>query len=189
MYFSGVRAPCIEQRLQGLLLKFLRLQAVIEGMKRMQGSTSSLAHPLPITSCLLFGNLWTRTFMIIPCSGQHPGFLRVSVFTVPNLNSFSIALHISVQDVAVDCLASPSFMLVRIKASNTDPTWIYTLAWTTALSARWRVMTYFSIRGDGPGPLFPLQDGHSLSCSPLTDWLWRVMSATGTGTFRARTLH
>lgn len=70
-------------------------------------------------------------------------------------------------------------MLVRIKASNTDPTWIYTLAWETALSARWRVMTYLSIRGDGPGPLFVLQDGHPLSRSPLTEWFWQIKSSAG----------
>lgn len=115
-----------------------------KGLSACRVQCLPLAYPSPITSCWLFGNLWTKTFLIMlsmfwaTCTLVCLGFLRASVFTVPNLNSFSVALHISVQDVAVDCSSSPSCTLVRIKASNTDPTWIYKLAWATALSARWR---------------------------------------------------
>ena len=103
VYFSGVRAPYTKQGLQGLLLKFLRLQRVIQGIKRMQGSTSSSR--LPITDNLVLV-IWKFPDQNIPDHAQyvlgnlHPyllGFARASVFTVPNSNSFSVALHISVQ--------------------------------------------------------------------------------------------
>ena len=36
-----------------------------------------------------------------------------------------------------------------------------------------------TIRGDGPGPLFLLQDGHPLSRSLLTAWLHRILASAG----------
>ena len=55
------------------------------------------------------------------CTLGYFSFLRALEFTVPKLNSFSIALHITIQDVAVDCPSSTSCIWVRIKASKMDP--------------------------------------------------------------------
>ena len=49
------------------------------------------------------------------------GFLRAAEFTVPNLASFPSAIHLSVADIAVDSLPSPTCLRVRIRASKTDP--------------------------------------------------------------------
>jgi len=55
------------------------------------------------------------------CSLGYFGFLRASEFTVPNLASFSLSLHLGVQDIAVDSLSAPSCLRLKIKGSKTDP--------------------------------------------------------------------
>ena len=55
------------------------------------------------------------------CCLGYFGLLRASEFTVPNLASFSPSLHLSVQDISVDAMVSPSCMRVHIKGSKTDP--------------------------------------------------------------------
>ena len=49
------------------------------------------------------------------------GFLHAAEFTLPNLASFPLAIHLLVVDIAVDLLQSPACLSVRIKASKTDP--------------------------------------------------------------------
>ena len=68
VYFSGVRALYIKQGLQDLLLKFLRLQRVIQGIKRMQGSMSSSR--LPITDNLVLV-IWKSPEQNIPDHAQY----------------------------------------------------------------------------------------------------------------------
>lgn len=41
------------------------------------------------------------------------------------------------------------------------------------------MMRYFSIRGNGHGPLFLSQDSRSLLRSLLTNWVWQIMSTAG----------
>ena len=48
------------------------------------------------------------------------GFLRASEFMVPGLSRYSSSLHLSVQDIAVDCLLAQSSLRIRIKGSKTD---------------------------------------------------------------------
>ena len=124
--FSIVRALHIEEGFQDPLLNYLRLQRLIRGMKRMHDSTSSSR--LPITNDLMLViwksldlNISDHSMFWAACTLGYFGFLRASESTVPSMNNFSIALHITAQDVAVDCLSSPSCMRVRIKASKTDP--------------------------------------------------------------------
>lgn len=55
------------------------------------------------------------------CNLAYFGFLRSAEFTVPNLASFTSALHLSVCDISVDSDSNPSCLRVQIKASKTDP--------------------------------------------------------------------
>ena len=185
MYLSGIRALHIEQGFKDLLLNCLH--RVIRGIKSTQGSTSSSR--LPITNNLMLVS-WKSLDLNIPdhsifwaaCILGYFAFLQASEFTVPNLNSFSIALDITVQDVAVDCRSSPSCMWVRSKASKMDPfrkgADIHIGIGNCPLCVVEAMMRYLSIRGTGRGPLFLLQDGHPLSRSLLMDWL-PYMSAVG----------
>lgn len=122
------------------------------------------------------------------CTLGYFGFLRSAEFTVPNAASFSPAIHLSVQDVAVDSSSVPMSMRVRVKASKTDPfhkgCFIHIGRGTFPLCAVQAVMTYLCLRGDASGPLFLLQSGQPLSRVILTKWLRRILSAAGvTGNF------
>ena len=102
VYLSAVHSLHSEQGFPDPLLNCLRLQRVLTGVKGSQGSPA--ARHLPITYML-----------------GYFGFLSAAEFTVPNLASFSPASHLSVTDITVDLLQSPTCLRVRIKASKTDP--------------------------------------------------------------------
>ena len=126
VYFSGIRALHIDQGFPDPLTDCLRLQRVVRGIKRCQGTSSSSR--LPITDDLMLV-IWRsldvgradHLMFWAACSLGYFGLLRTSEFTVPNLSSFSSSLHLSVQDVAVDSSSAPSSMRIRIKGSKTDP--------------------------------------------------------------------
>ena len=97
------------------------------------------------------------------------GFLRAAEFTVPNLASFSPAIHLSVVDIAVDSLQSPTCLRVSIKASKMDPFCqgyhIHIGLGRAPLCAVHALLAYLSVRGNVPGPLFLLANGEPLSRS------------------------
>ena len=49
------------------------------------------------------------------------GFLRMGEVIVPSGMAFDPSVHLSVADVSVDSHASPMYVAVNIKVSNTDP--------------------------------------------------------------------
>ena len=126
VYLFAVRALHIDQGFPDPLQNCLRLQRVIRGIKRSQGSPSSIC--LPITDSLMLV-IWSSLDMRIPdhcmfwaaCTLGYFGFLHGAEFTVPSLACFSPSTHFTVPDIAVDAPSSPSCMRVKIKASKTDP--------------------------------------------------------------------
>ena len=180
VYLSGVRALHIEQGFPDPIANCLRLQRVVRGIKRCQGSSSSSR--LPITDDLML-LIWQSLDLCLPdhlmfwaaCSLGYFGFLRASEFTVPNLASFSPSLHLGVQDIAVDSLSAPSCMRVQIKGSKTDPfrkgACIHIGRGRPPLCTVHSVISYLASRGDRSGPLFLFQNGQPLSRALLTDWL------------------
>ena len=98
----------------------IRLQRVVHGIKRCQGTPSSTR--LPITDDLML-IIWQSLDLSLPdhvmfwavCSLGYLRFLRASEFTVPNLSSFSSSLHLSAQDIAVD---SPSVLFGDINQTE-----------------------------------------------------------------------
>ena len=108
------------------LTGWLRLQRVLRGIKRLQGSPSS--NCLPITDNLMLV-IWKSLDLQLPdhcmfwaaCTLVYFGFLRAAEFTVPSLANFSPLIHLGVKDISVDSVSDPSTMCVKIKASKTDP--------------------------------------------------------------------
>ena len=99
---------------------------MLRGVKRSQGSPA--ARQLPITDSLLLVihraldlNIFHHCAFWAACMLGYFGFLRAAEFTAPNLASFSPASHLSVADIAVDLLHSPTCLRVWIKASIMDP--------------------------------------------------------------------
>ena len=186
VYLSGIRALHIDQGFPDPLTDCLRLQRVVRGIKRCQGTSSSSR--LPITDDLMLV-IWRsldvgradHLMFWAACSLGYFGLLRASKFTVPNLSSFSSSLHLSVQDVAVDSSSTPSSMRIRIKGSKTDPfrkgCFVHIGLGRHPLCAVQAMMSYLASRGDTPGPLFLFTNGQPLTRTGLTDWLRRIMAA------------
>ena len=76
-----------------------------------------------------------------------------------------------------------SYLRVGIKSSKTDPfrkgCFVHIGRGTYPLCALQSLLSYLTIRGDGPGPLFLFQDGRPLSRSLLTAWLRRILASAG----------
>ena len=127
------------------------------------------------------------------CSLGYFGYLHASEFTVPSLASFSLSLHLSVQDIAVDSLSMPLCMCLKIKGSKTDlfgkGAFIdIGLGWPQ-LCAVHPVMTYLASRGDVSGPMFLLQNGQPLLHALLMDWLQQILASTNIpGNFSSKKL-
>ena len=198
VYLSGVRALHIEQGFPDPLANCLRLQRVVRGIKRSQGSSSSPR--LPITDDLMLV-IWRSLDLRLPdhlmfwaaCSLGYFGFLRASEFTVPSLASFSPSYHLGVQDIAVDSPSAPSCMRLRIKGSTTDPfrkgAFIHIGLGRPPLCAVHSVLSYLTRRGDVPGPLLLFQNGQPLSRALLMDWLRQILaSANIPGNFSSHSL-
>ena len=122
------------------------------------------------------------------------GFLCAAEFTVPNLASFSPAVHLSVADIAVDSLQLPTCLRVRIKASKTDlfrqGFHIHIGLGRVPLCAVHTLLAYLSERGNTPGPFFLLANGQPLSLTILTDWLQQIFSTAGIGrNFSSHSFH
>ena len=117
------------------------------------------------------------------CTLAYFGFLRSAEFTVPNLASFSPALHFGVVDISVDSDSHPNCLRVRIKASKTDPfrkgCFIHIGKGNFPLCALQAVMAYLVVRGNSGTPLFLFQDGRPLSCALLTGWLRQILARAG----------
>ena len=188
LYLSAVRSLHIEQGFSDPLLNCLQLQQVLRGDKRSQGSPA--AQRLPITDSLLLVihraldlNIFDHCAFWAACMLGYFGFLHAAEFTVPNLASFSPVFHLSVADIAVDSLQSPTCLCVWIKASKTDPfrqgCCIHIGLGRAPLCTVHALLAYLSMRGNVTGPLFLLANGQLLSRSILTDWLQQIFSTAG----------
>ena len=117
------------------------------------------------------------------CTLAYFGVLRASEFTVSSNNSFSPPYHLTLQDLALDSLSSPETLRLHIKASKTDPfrkgSFIHIGRGKYPLCAIRAVVSYLTVRGAGPGPLFRLQSGQPLSRQLLTSWLRQIVASAG----------
>ena len=188
VYLSAVRALHIEQGFSDPLVDCLRLQRVLRGIKRTQGDSSSLRLPITDDIMMVICRALDLThpdhcMFWVACNLAYFGFLRSAEFTVPNLASYVPAIHLEVEDVAVDSHLSPSCLRLRIKASKTDPfrkgCFLHIGKGEFPLCAISSLLAYLTLRGDAPGPLFLFRDGRLLSRALLTSWLRGILSAAG----------
>ncbi|XP_068725749.1 uncharacterized protein [Montipora capricornis] len=188
VYLSAVRALHIEEGFPDPLVNCLRLQRVLRGIKRTQGSPE--AQRLPITDHILMIifrsldlSIFDHCMFWAACNLAYFGFLRSAEFTVPNLASFTPALHLSVGDISVDSDANPSCLRVRIKASKTDPfrkgCFVHIGRGRFPLCALQAVLAYLAVRGNSGGPLFLFQDGRPLTRAVLTARLREILAGAG----------
>lgn len=188
VYLSAVRALHVEWGFPDPLLNCLRLQRVVRGIKRMQGT--GVAARLPVTKeimLLIYNSLDLHHFDHVmfwsACCLAYFGFLRSSEFTTPSATSFSPSYHLTLQDIAFDSLSHPSQLRVFIKASKTDPfrrgCTLYIGKGKDNLCAVSALCRFLQIRGNARGPLFVKKDGYPLTRVALTAWLRQIISAAG----------
>lgn len=188
VYLSAVRSLHIQQGFSDPLLHCLRLQRVVRGIKRSQGS--SLASRLPITDGILLV-IFKSMDLSIPdhlmlwaaCLLAYFGFLRAAEFMVLNLASFSPSTHLGIYDISVDSPTAPTCLRIHIKVSKTDlfrkGCYIHIGQGRHPLCALQAMMAYLSQRANSPGPLFLKSDGQPLYRTLLTDWLRPILSVEG----------
>ena len=77
---------------------------------------------------------------------------------MPTGTGYDTGVHLSFQDVSVDCLTEPQVLYVRIKASKTDPfrtgVDIFVGKRNCTLSPVVAMLAYTTKRGSHSGPLF-----------------------------------
>ncbi|KXJ26736.1 hypothetical protein AC249_AIPGENE9228 [Exaiptasia diaphana] len=113
VYLSAVRALHIELGFADPLSDALRLERVIRGIKRSQGSTK--ADRLPVTDDIMRLIHTHLDFRIVDhlmfwaaCCLAYFGFLRSAEFTVPSLEAYSPVYNLNVSDISVDALDQPT---------------------------------------------------------------------------------
>jgi len=117
------------------------------------------------------------------CNLAYFGFLRSAEFTVPNMASYSPAIHLGLADIAFASHYSPSCLCIRIKELKTDPfckgCFVYIGKGYFPLCVIQSLLAYLSVMGDPSGPLFLFRDGWPLSRAILSSWLRHILSSAG----------
>ena len=109
------------------------------------------------------------------------GFLHSSELTVPSQDTYDPSIHLSVNDVAVDSRSSPTMIKVTIKQSKTDPfhqgVKLFLGKTDASICPVTTLLSYMSLRGNTPGPLFILEDGQYLTRPLFGNFLDNLLHA------------
>ncbi len=124
VYLSGVRSMHIEHGFHNPLENCFRLERVLRGIKRLQGTGTK--QRLPITTSILrklhkILNLDTYSDALFwaACLIGFFGFLRCDEFTT-NSKEFDTNTNLTVNDIQIDKHICPTVVLINIEASKTD---------------------------------------------------------------------
>ena len=170
------------------------LKYVLQGIKRSQ-LASAASRPrtrLPITVDIM--RLLKRAWEAQGISHKHAmlwaacctcffGFPRSGEATVPTQSSYDPDVHLSISDISLDSAVNPRALIVRVKASKTDPfrTGVDVYLGRTdrdpcPVSA---LLAYIALRGLNPGPLFRFEDGSPLTRDALVRELRAALAQSG----------
>ena len=105
------------------------LEQVLQGIKRDQLRFNPQRERLPITAdimlCIHAVLGWSKhdynsIMMWAACCVAFFGLLCSSEFTVPSVNDYDPAVHLSLGDIAIDSHTAPIVVRINIKQSKTD---------------------------------------------------------------------
>ena len=187
VYLSGVRSLHIEHGFNNPLENCFRLERVLRGIKRIQGT--GIRQRLPITisilrklSGILNLNNYSDSLFWAACLTGFFGFLRCGEFTTSS-SQFDINTNLAVHDLQIDRQDNPTLVLLNIKASKTDQFrrgHVLRIGTSgTNICAVRALMTYLHHRGNTPGALFLLPNGQPLSRDKVCSWLTDAMTRIG----------
>ena len=151
-----------------------RLEYIIRGIKRCTGQQTRTR--LPITPALMknLRNFWRanrndRDYAMLWAAACMCffGFMRAGELVVPSDIGFDSSYHLAFGDVLVDSRTAPSYLVVKLKASKTDPfrqgVHIYLGRTDGELCAVGAILSYMVKRGTGDGSFFSFGDGRLLT--------------------------
>ena len=121
VYLSAIRSLHIEEGHPSPLVGCLRLQRVLRGIKRHQGSNKRQRQPITVELMhIIFQSLnfsvYNHTMLWAACCLGFFGFLRAGEFTVNS--PFNPDIHLAVSDVQADSLVNPSSFRIHIKVAQ-----------------------------------------------------------------------
>ena len=109
--------------------------------------------------------------------------MRSGEATLPSASTYDPGEHLSMDDVSIDSPSAPTKIMIRIKASKTDP---FRLGVTVCLGKTGQVLcpveallSYISRRGLALGPLFRYEDGRPLTYAALVREIRLALGAAG----------
>ena len=153
-----------------------RLDYVVKGIKKVEAEKGVTTRTrLPITPSILqkLQEVWStsstycafdRKMLWAACCLGFFGFLRAGEMTAP---SDSASVHLSISDVAVDNSRFPSVIMVKIKASKTDPfrkgVNLFLGKTGSSVCPVSAILSYLCVRGMSSGALFLFSDGRLLT--------------------------
>ena len=168
---------------------------VLSGIKRAQASSGTVSQRprLPITAGVMrvLRSAWKsqgitlkHQMLWVACCTCFHGFLRSGEATVQIQSANDPAVHLSVADLALlDSDRDPKAIVVRIKASKTDPfrrgVTLYLGRTGNELCPVAALLAYVSAPGMEPGPLFVFEDGTPLTRDALVRELRAALSRMG----------
>ena len=171
-----------------------RLEQVLKGIKSIQAKSLKKPTRLPITPELLrkMRQVWIRgnrsgswdniLLWAVSLLGFF-GFLRSGEITVLTDAGFDEGVHLTFNDISVDCTKNPQVIRVRIKASKTDPfrvgADIFIGRTDNDLCPVAAVLAFMALRGPGPGSFFRFRDVNPLTHSRLIAKLKESIQAAG----------
>ena len=178
-YLSGVRHLHIMEGLGDPFKQPLeQLHYVLRGVKRCEGEQGKTTRErLPISPEILrsikveWGRVQPlshdRVMLWAACCVAFFGFLRAGELTVPGVEAFDPATHLTREDLAVDNPEDPSVFRIRLKASKTDPfrkgVLLFIGRGAPDLCPVKALVSYLLVRGERAGPLFLFEDGRFLT--------------------------
>ena len=103
--------------------------------------------------------------------------------SVPSDQAYDPAVHLSMGDVAVDDSRNPSTLQIKIKQSKTDPfrrgVDLFVGRTGLDLCPVAALLSYLSVRGSQPGPLFLFEDGRFLTRGRFVDAVRTALNSAG----------
>ena len=189
LYLSALRFFQIERGGQDPSMSAMpRLCYVLRGTARQQATCVRPAR-LPITIDILHQlfAVWSNspsvheaTMLWAACTLGFFGFLRAGEFTVvPNGNQALL----SPADIQVDSHHNPTYLVVQLRGSKTDPFGrghtLYIGSTRSRICPVTAVLAYLAIRPRPQGPLFLHADGSPLTRSQLIAEVWAALQGSG----------
>ena len=178
-YLSGVRQIQIGYGYPDPTIDHMpRLRQILKGVKVEAGKSGKPTHSrLPITPSILrkMKRAWfagshspyNQSMLWAAAVTTFFSFCRSGEITIPHEGAYDPTAHLSFSDVAVNDAKTPSVISILIKQSKTDQgregTRVVIGKTGDDLCPVSALLSYLSLRGSNPGPLFRWQNGTALT--------------------------